>query len=306
MRTVIKRHSAGLCWFTARHSCAAVVILQPAAITPSVGHHSPARRESAQNHSSVWPTGSRSGARAGAVALRLLPMEQPLPARRALICSFGRFLNVALSPFSLVTMSKRTKLFLIACFAWVLASCGGPSLHALSGEDVVVAFGDSLTVGVGTHKESSYPRVLAELSGINVIGSGVSGETTSEGLARLPKVLEEHNPSLLILLEGGNDILRNKDYSQTADNLDQMIQMAQDRGTQVVLIGVPEKKLFSNSAPFYSELAEKHDLVFDAKLIGSLMRSPSKKSDSVHFNQEGYAEMAAAIYDLLSTHGAFR
>ncbi len=204
-----------------------------------------------------------------------------------------------------LNMRKKIKLYFITCLTFILVGCDSPKLDPLSSNDVVLAFGDSLTVGVGTSEENTYPRVLAELSGVNVISSGVSGETTSEGLARLPEVLEEHTPDLLVLLEGGNDILQNKDHGLAEQNLDRMIQMALDQGIQVVLIGVPEKSLFSKSAPFYAELAEKYDLVFDASLIGNLMRSPSKKSDSVHFNKEGYAEMAKGIYDLLSNNGAF-
>ena len=111
------------------------------------------------------------------------------------------------------------------CFAFTLLGCGGPKLGALGADDVIVAFGDSLTAGVGTSLENSYPNVLAELSGLNVVNAGVSGETTSEGLARLPEVLEEHNPSLLILLEGGNDILQNQKSSRIQQNLDRMIQL---------------------------------------------------------------------------------
>ncbi len=189
-------------------------------------------------------------------------------------------------------------------FAFVLVGCGGPKLDALGADDVIVAFGDSLTAGVGTSLENSYPSVLAELSGLNVVNAGVSGETTSEGLVRLPEVLEEHHPSLLILLEGGNDILQNQSKSKIKRNLEKMIQVAFDRGLPVVLIGVPEKSLFSNAAPFYGDLAEKYDLVFDESVVASLMRSPSKKSDAVHFNAQGYADMAAEIYALLSDNGA--
>lgn len=198
-----------------------------------------------------------------------------------------------------------SRLLLVICFAFTLVGCGGPKLNALGADDVIVAFGDSLTAGVGTSLENSYPSVLADLSGINVVNAGVSGETTSEGLVRLPEVLAEHNPSLLILLEGGNDILQNQNSSRIQQNLERMVQIAFDRGVPVVLIGVPEKSLFSNAAPFYRDLAEKYDLVFDEGVVASLMRSPSKKSDAVHFNAEGYADMAAEIYALLSNNGAF-
>jgi lysophospholipase L1-like esterase len=186
-----------------------------------------------------------------------------------------------------------------------LAGCDSPKLEPLKQGDVILAFGDSLTVGVGANKEHSYPSVLARLTGLEIINAGVSGETTEEGLRRLPGVLDEYSPSLMILIEGGNDILRNKNVAEISLNLERMIQMAQSRGIQVVLVGVPEKNLFSNSAPLYRELAERYDLVFEESLIGSLMRSPSKKSDPIHFNQAGYALMAETIYELLSDNGAF-
>ena len=196
------------------------------------------------------------------------------------------------------------RIIFISVLALTLLACDTPKLNELNDSDVIVAFGDSLTEGVGTNKENSYPSVLAKLSGLNVINSGVSGETTSEGLVRLPYVIEEYKPSLLILLEGGNDILQNQSPRTIEQNLEKMILMARNQGIQLVLIGVPEKSLFSSSAPFYNDLAEKYDLVFDSSLIASLLRSPSKKSDSIHFNEEGYALLAEGIYDLLLDNGA--
>lgn len=200
---------------------------------------------------------------------------------------------------------RPVNVILVLVVALFLVGCSSSKLDPLESGDVIVAFGDSLTFGVGARSENSYPSVLAGLSGFEVVNAGISGETTGEGLKRLPQVLDEYSPSLLILLEGGNDILRNKPYDQIERNLDSMISEAKSRGVQVVLIGVPEKKLFSSSAPFYKRLAEKHDLVFESKLVGGLMRSPSKKSDTVHFNKAGYAHMAEAINDLLLENGAF-
>lgn len=198
------------------------------------------------------------------------------------------------------------KIVFISFFALALVACDSSKLKELNNNDVIVAFGDSLTEGVGVTQEYSYPSILAKLSGSDVINAGVSGETTSEGLLRLPEVIDTYQPSLLILLEGGNDILRNKSAKAIQNNLDSMITLALDKGVQVVLIGVPEKRLFSSSAPLYEKLAEKFDLVFDSNLIASLMRSPSLKSDSVHFNEEGYATLAEGIYEILSDNGALK
>lgn len=209
-------------------------------------------------------------------------------------------------------MQELNSRFLIRCikvatiFLFVLTACSSSKLEPLGLKGTILAFGDSLTVGVGTDIESSYPSVLAELSGLEVVNSGISGETSSEGLKRLPRELDRIKPDLLILIEGGNDILRNINSSVIKENLKQMIELSKKRGIPVVLIGIPEKSLFSNSAPFYAELADEHDLVFESRLIGDLQRSPSLKSDRVHFNKLGYRKMGESIYGLLKENGALR
>lgn len=193
---------------------------------------------------------------------------------------------------------------LVICLLFLQACSESISLTPIPRDGVILAFGDSLTVGVGTSSAYSYPAVLAELSGYKVVGAGVSGEETTQGLIRLPKVIDEVNPDLLILLEGGNDILRNKNVHNTKQNLAAMIELAQSRNVQVVLIGVPEKKIFSDVAPLYEELAEQYHLVFADDLLSGLLRDNEYKSDAVHLNQQGYRMMAESIHKLLVKHGA--
>lgn len=184
------------------------------------------------------------------------------------------------------------------------AGCGAPELELLPTGGRILAFGDSLTYGVGTTRENSYPAVLSELTGLEVINAGVSGETTAGGLTRLERVLDESQANLMILLEGGNDILQNRNQAETKANLAAMIGMAKARDIPVVLLGVPEKKLFSSAAPLYEELAEEHQLVFNGSLVAGLLRSPSYKSDPVHLNSKGYRKMAESIHELLTDSGA--
>ncbi len=187
----------------------------------------------------------------------------------------------------------------------LLTACSEKPLQAVSTSDTILAFGDSLTAGYGTTPKNSYPSVLAALSGRTVVNAGISGETTSEGLLRFTQVLDENNPKLIILLEGGNDILQNLSFSDAKNNLSLMIQEAQARNIALVLIGVPEKNLFSSAAPFYEELANEHDVVFAKDLLAKLLKSPDLKSDSVHLNAAGYKKMAEEIYQLLQSNGAF-
>lgn len=194
---------------------------------------------------------------------------------------------------------------IVILIGWIcLQGCEQPKLAPLPEEATILAFGDSLTLGVGADSSMSYPQVLARLSGVRVINAGVSGEVTSEGLARLPQMIDETRPDLMILLEGGNDILRNQDPELTKKNLAAMIEMAQDQGIDVVLIGVPAKRIFSDVAAFYKDLAAHYQLVFEDSLIASLLRKSHYKSDAIHFNEKGYRVMAEAIHELLVDNGA--
>ncbi|MFT4928837.1 MAG: acyl-CoA thioesterase-1, partial [Phenylobacterium sp.] len=103
---------------------------------------------------------------------------------------------------------------------------------------------------------------------------------------------------------GGNDILRNLNLEQTKQNLAGMIELTQSKGIPLVLVGVPNKSLFSDTAPLYQELAEKYQLVFADELVSDLLRTPAFKSDMVHFNQQGYEQMATRLHQLLIERGA--
>ena len=192
----------------------------------------------------------------------------------------------------------------IVTSALLLSSCSQSKLPVLQPDDVVLAFGDSLTAGYGVDKTQSYPSVLANLIGLKVINAGISGETTAEGLERLPEVLETHQPKLVILLEGGNDVLQKVSEAQIKSNLKQMIQLVQQSGAAVLLVGVPEKKLFGSSLDLYSELASEHDIPTEDDIVANLMKRLSMKSDYVHFNAQGYQALAQAIYEALQSSGA--
>ena len=185
-----------------------------------------------------------------------------------------------------------------------ISSCSEDKLSPLLPGDTILAFGDSLTYGVGSKSGSSYPDALSEITGLDVVNAGISREVTNEGLKRFKNVLLESQASLVILMEGGNDILRNKNLTQTKNNLAAMIQTARDLRVEVILIGVPEKKLFSDSAPFYFDLAKEYDLVFDGEILGDLLRSNKYKSDPIHLNSAGYRKLAERIVELLEANGA--
>lgn len=187
-----------------------------------------------------------------------------------------------------------------------LIGCSKKPYTPLSPNATILAFGDSLTAGYGTTPENSYPSSLAKLSGHPVINAGISGETTAQGLARFATVLDQTKPELVILMEGGNDILQNLSQKTAQQNLQQMIDLAKLRKIQILLVAVPAKSFFSSSADFYEQLAEQNKLVLDDSTIAKLMKNPQFKSDYVHYNQQGYAKMAEHFYDELKDNGALK
>ena len=102
-----------------------------------------------------------------------------------------------------------TSFLLALVIAFTLSACdSGPQLRSLNHEAKILAFGDSITVGYGVNEGEDYPSQLQQLTQRTVINAGISGEISEEGLQRLPDLLNEHEPELLILIHGGNDILR--------------------------------------------------------------------------------------------------
>lgn len=186
----------------------------------------------------------------------------------------------------------------------LLVACGENKLQPLNTSQPILAFGDSLTDGVGASEHDAYPQQLKKLTGLNVINAGISGETTAEGLTRLNQVLDKYDPQLVILLEGGNDILRNYNLVEAKQNLAKMIEAIQSRNIQIIFLGVPEKNIFSDSAPFYRELAQQYDLLFDGEIISDLIKKKRYKSDPIHFNALGYQKLAERIKEMLEDNGA--
>lgn len=194
--------------------------------------------------------------------------------------------------------------YLLIIIASILLAGCSQQLTPLTPNVPILAFGDSLTAGYGVAPADSYPAALAQLSNHPVINKGISGETTAQGLARFSQVIAETKPALIILMEGGNDILQNLNPAQTKANLNQMITIAKQNNIQILLIAVPEKSLFSSAAGFYKELAQENKLPLDDNSIAELEKDPRYKSDYVHFNQQGYKLLAEKIHQDLMEYGA--
>ncbi|MCP4392598.1 MAG: arylesterase [Gammaproteobacteria bacterium] len=107
----------------------------------------------------------------------------------------------------------------------------------------ILILGDSLSAAHNIPLDQGWPQLFSNnirssFPQTSVINASISGETTFGGLQRLPQLLQQHEPSHLIIELGGNDGLRGLGFKQSTDNLRQMVQLAEARGIAVLLIGV--------------------------------------------------------------------
>ncbi len=167
----------------------------------------------------------------------------------------------------------------------------------------IVAFGDSLTYGTGARsagEDMSYPAQLSKMLGLNVINEGLPGETAERGYGRLVKVLKRYNPNILILCEGGNDMLRSRKPALIKNDLEKMIEAATESGAKVILLGVPEPhQLFLRDADLYSELADERGVLYLPETFSEVLSDDSLTKDPIHPNAKGYAIIAKKIYEAI-------
>jgi lysophospholipase L1-like esterase len=196
----------------------------------------------------------------------------------------------------------------LLCLTLLLAACSAdhtPQLAPLSSNAVILAFGDSITYGSGATRDTSYPTVLEQLSGRRVINGGKPGELSAGGLERLPGMLRRHQPQLMILCLGGNDMLRQKQAQEIEGNLEEMVRLSHAQGVPVLLLGVPRPALFGlESADFYYALAERLGLPLEAEVIPEVLSERDLRADQIHPNAEGYRLIAEAVLEKLRESGA--
>ena len=194
---------------------------------------------------------------------------------------------------------------LVLFFSFSIVSCDSRiPLKPLSDNAVILAFGDSLTYGTGANYDQSYPAHLENLTNKTVINSGVPGEISLKGLRRLPAVLKQHQPELVILCHGANDILRKLDLNATKTHLQSMIDLIRQSGAQLIILAVPNFELFLPPANMYLELAETNQTPILEDTLSGILLNPTNKSDRIHPNAEGYKIIAEKIKTLLVKTGA--
>ena len=192
---------------------------------------------------------------------------------------------------------------------WLIAWVIGHSTAAVADDNRprIVAFGDSLTAGLGVAAEEAYPARLQrrlDEQGLRyrVINAGVSGDTTAGGVRRVDWVLKSR-PVLVILELGGNDGLRGLNLDETKANLERIIKRCQDASVTVILAGM---KLPPNYGAEYTKgfeaiypaLAKQYRLTLIPFFLDGVAGSASlNQADGIHPRSEGYRIIADKVME---------
>ena len=157
---------------------------------------------------------------------------------------------------------------------------------------VIAAFGDSLSAGFGVEPGKSFPddiQRMLDAAGYkyHVVNLGVSGDTTTDGVERLPNVLAVH-PAIVVLEFGGNDGLRGLPVVSTQANLATMVEALQKSGAQVLLAGMTLPRNYGpeyihSFEQVYVALAQKYHLVYMPFLLDGVGGHPDlMQADGIH------------------------
>ena len=197
-----------------------------------------------------------------------------------------------------------------ALLGTALAGCGRSQGKAqpVPAGSTVLALGDSLTYGTGASAETSYPTVLAGLTGWNVVNAGVPGDTSAQALARLAALLAEHRPKLVIVSIGGNDFLRKLPESDTRANVHAACKLALESGAQVLLVAVPRATVAAalgqmTDHALYAEVAKDLNIPLQREGWGEVLAQAELRSDQVHANAKGYAQFARSVQGTAAAAG---
>lgn len=142
----------------------------------------------------------------------------------------------------------------LLCASWLLIMCGtmyAQNLHA----QTLLVIGDSISAAYGIEIEQGWVAQLQqrlnerELS-YQVVNASISGDTSAGGRTRLPALLEQHQPDLVVIELGGNDGLRGLSLVSLKDNLSAMVELARQQGSRVIVLGM---RIPPNYGPRYTE-----------------------------------------------------
>jgi len=199
--------------------------------------------------------------------------------------------------------------FLLATLCAFAAAAGAQSAPAPA--PVILVVGDSVSAGYGLAPGQGWvtqlqDKLRAEKRPHRVVNASISGDTMAGGRARLPALLKEHRPQIVIIELGGNDALRGQPLDATRANLDAMVVAAQATGAKVLIVGM---RIPPNYGPRYSrdfdalfvDIAKARKAAFVPYLFEGFGEDMAMfQSDRIHPTAQAQPRMLATVWPELS------
>jgi lysophospholipase L1-like esterase len=181
---------------------------------------------------------------------------------------------------------------------WLVFGRGPEPAPPTSGERII-AFGDSLVEGVGASPGRDMVSVLSRRIGFPIVNAGRSGDTTGSALARLDTSVLSRRPRIVIVLLGGNDMMRRVPRTRMFDNLETIVTRIRARGAAVILVSVEVGFGTGADARAFEALAERTSSALVRDILDGIFGRQALMSDGIHPNDRGYEMMADRIEPVL-------
>ena len=177
------------------------------------------------------------------------------------------------------------------------AGSGGPARPTAG--DQIIAFGDSLVVGVGASPGRDLVSVLSSRLGVPIVNAGRNGDTTVSALARLDQAVLGRRPRVVLVILGGNDLIRRVPPAETIDHLDAIVTRIRNRGAAVVLATVDIAFFTRSQEDEYESLAARTGAALVPGILDGILGRRDLMADAIHPNDRGYALMADRLEPVL-------
>jgi acyl-CoA thioesterase-1 len=178
----------------------------------------------------------------------------------------------------------------------------------------ILIVGDSISAAFGLEIDQGWTALLEERleeegADIEVMNASVSGDTTAGGLARLPRLLEQHNPDLVVIELGGNDGLRGMPPTNMQQNLSAMVEQSQEAGAEVLLLGmrIPPNYGVRYTQAFeqvFADISEKYDVALLPFVLDGIAGEADQslmQSDGIHPTAEGQPLILDNVWPYIET-----
>jgi acyl-CoA thioesterase-1 len=182
---------------------------------------------------------------------------------------------------------------------------------AAAAPTAILVLGDSLSAEYGLPRDAGWVRLLAdriakEGAQYSVVNASISGETTSGGRSRLPQLLEQHRPAIVVLQLGGNDGLRGLPLAAMRENLAAMISASRASGAQVLLVGMRIPPNYGRDyaerfAAVYTQLARDEKLPLVPFLLDGFAEDLTYfQADRIHPSERAQPRMLETVWPRLA------